>query len=63
MHKNILVFVFQNVPDLYDGDDDVGVDGLEPGARVIEDVHGVEHDGVHPAQLLAHHQAQRYEER
>ena len=45
-------------PHLDNGDDDVGVDGLEAGARVIEDVHGVEHDGVHPAELLAHHQAQ-----
>ena len=48
---------------LDNGDDDVGVDGLEPGARVIEDVHGVEHDGIHPAELLARHEAQGDEER
>ena len=50
---------FQNLDNC---DDDVGVDGLEAGPRVIEDIHGVEHDGVHPAELLAHHQAQGDEE-
>ena len=52
-------FNFQNLDNGYD---DVGVDGLEAGPRVIEDVHGVEHDGVHSAELLAHHQAQGDEE-
>ena len=61
---NIIIGIkyYFNFRNLDNGDDDAGVDGLESGARVIEDVHGVEHDGVHPAELLAHHQAQGDEE-
>ena len=62
MEEKHYLLLKQMDPHLDNGDDDVGVDGLEAGARVIEDVHGVEHDGVHPAELLAHHQAQGDEE-
>lgn len=48
---------------LYDADDDGGDDGRDVGAGGLEDVVGVEDDGVDAAELLEEHEAEAADER